>query len=422
MNTPKAKKSAPFRVGNWLPSDQTVLENWLSKLVAKAETDIRPLLPVIEEFKNFIETEPEIYMLFSLMFTEVPRKPPYNKNPAGGPQVRNYHLMLRMLNVIMTNAPEFNETGLVGFPINAIFDWSMGTTTGFAAFLNERVNRHLKKVLNEWAIFLESPDSCSVLNTDPVSGWFGRDAMQAMPDFDEEFQCNPELPFHGYTSWDNFFTRQFRDGQRPVASPDDDSVIVNACESAPYRIAENVKKQAHFWIKAQPYSLEHMLAGDPLTPKFVGGTVYQAFLSALSYHRWHSPVSGTIVKAYAVDGTYYAEALSEGYDPSGPNDSQGYITELATRALIFIEADNADIGLVCFMPVGMAEVSTCQITVYEGQHVKKGDQLGMFHFGGSTHCLIFEPHLKLDFDMHGQTPGLDSQNIPINSRIATVLK
>lgn len=40
-----------------------------------------------------------------------------------------------------------------------------------------------------------------------------------------------------------------------------------------------------------------MLAHDKLAEQFVGGTVYQAFLSALSYHRWHSPVSGKIVKA-----------------------------------------------------------------------------------------------------------------------------
>jgi phosphatidylserine decarboxylase len=164
----------------------------------------------------------------------------------------------------------------------------------------------------------------------------------------------------------------------------------------------------------------HMLANDEFTDKFVGGTIYQAFLSALSYHRWHSPVSGKIVKAYVKDGTYYSEALSEGFDPSGPNESQGYITEVATRAMIFIEADNPAIGLMCFMAVGMAEVSTCDITVKAGQHVTKGEELGMFHFGGSTHCLIFRPEVKLDFDLHGQKPGLNSSNIEINSRIATV--
>jgi phosphatidylserine decarboxylase len=164
-----------------------------------------------------------------------------------------------------------------------------------------------------------------------------------------------------------------------------------------------------------------MLADDSLAPQFVGGTVYQAFLSALSYHRWHSPVSGRVVKAYVRPGTYYSETLAEGFDPAGPNDSQGYITAVATRAMIFIEADNPAIGLMCFMPVGMAEVSTCDIRVYEGQHVKKGDPLGMFHFGGSTHCLIFRPGVELDFDLHGQVPGLNSSNIKVNERIATVV-
>ena len=77
---------------------------------------------------------------------------------------------------------------------------------------------------------------------------------------------------------------------------------------------------------------------------------------------------------------------------------------------------------MCFLPVGMAEVSTCEITVYQGQHVKKGDQLGMFHFGGSTHCLMFRPGVRLDLDFHGQRPGLTSSNIPVNARIATVVR
>jgi phosphatidylserine decarboxylase len=72
------------------------------------------------------------------------------------------------------------------------------------------------------------------------------------------------------------------------------------------------------------------------------------------------------------------------------------------------------------MPVGMAEVSTCDITVAVGQHVNKGDQLGMFHFGGSTHCLIFRPGVRLLFDLHGQKPGLESSNIEINAAIARV--
>ena len=118
----------------------------------------RALHPVIAEFQKVIESDPEIFMLFSQMFEQVPRRPPYNSDPTGKPQVRDYPHMLKLLNTIISHAPEFEQTGLVGCPINAVFDWAMGTPAGMAAFLNERVNIQLKKVLNEWARFLSSGD------------------------------------------------------------------------------------------------------------------------------------------------------------------------------------------------------------------------------------------------------------------------
>lgn len=416
--TPARTTRTPYCVGQWMPSDQAVLNAWLRKIHDRAEAQTGPLLPAVQQLKDLIETDAAVYMAFTQMFDEVPAW--RRTSPSGLPQVRDYQHMLSLFNVIMTEAPEYNDTGVVGFPFNAILDWSMATVGGWAGFLNDKVNAHLRAMLNEWATFLKSPESTAVLNTQSPSGWFCPDALKHMPHFVEEFQCDPAQPHFGYRSWDDFFTRRFRDGVRPVAAPEDDSVIVNACESAPYRLAHNVQARDKFWVKGQPYALQFMMDNDPLTEQFVGGTVYQAFLSALSYHRWHAPVSGRIVKTRLVPGTYYSETLAEGADPAGPNDSQGYIAELATRALIYIQADNPAIGLMCFMPIGMAEVSTCDITVYEGQRVKKGDELGMFHFGGSTHCLFFRPGVKLSFDLHGQTPGLDSNNIPVRSRIATV--
>lgn len=406
--------------GQWLPSDHEVMGLWLRMLIDEVESNSQPLRPVLQTFKEEIESDPHLFMLFDMMFRQIPKKPPYLTDPTSKPQVRDYEHMLELINAILVKAPEFNETGLVGFPINTILDWPMGTEGGFAAFLNEKVNRHLKHILLDWGIFLSSKDSCYVLNDDPLHGWFGEAAQKKMPDFEKDFVCDPTKPHHGFNSWDDFFTRVFRPGRRPVDSPDDPDIIVNACESAPYNLARNVKKHDRFWLKGQPYSLEHMLAGDSLAACFEGGTIYQAFLSALSYHRWHSPVSGRIVKTYVQPGTYYSETPYEHFDPEAPNASQGFITEVATRAFIYIEADNPRIGLMCFMAVGMAEVSTCQITVYEGQEVEKGDQLGMFHFGGSTHCLIFRPDVRLEFHLHGQKPGLDAFNIHINSRIATV--
>ena len=212
-------------------------------------------------------------------------------------------------------------------------------------------------------------------------------------------------------------------GVRPVAAPADPDVIANACESAPYRMRRNVKRYDRFWIKGQPYSVAHMLAGDPWADQFTGGdglpgVPQRAELPPLAQPGGRPDRQG--VRAATARTTPRPPRRAS--TRPVPNDSQGYITEVATRAMIFIEADNPAIGLMCVLPVGMAEVSTCEITVYEGQHVTKGDQLGMFHFGGSTHCLIFRPGVNLEFDLHGQQAGLKSSNIPVNSQIAKVVR
>ena len=60
---------------------------------------------------------------------------------------------------------------------------------------------------------------------------------------------------------------------------------------------------------------------------------------ATNYHRWHSPVAGTIVRAFVEEGTYYSEADSEGADAVEPMNSQSYLAHVAARAVILIEAD-----------------------------------------------------------------------------------
>lgn len=421
-----------FNVGKWLPSDQEFENKWVKKVYEEAKSEEnKNLLPPVQALKELIESNRYIWNLFHMMFDEIPQKDV--DTPAGTPQVRDYHELLLVLNRLIQRAPEFNATGLVGTPINAVLDYPMGTRAGYVLFNDPRVNAKMKNILDYWGRYLQSEDSSYVLNNSD-KGWLSPYALNEMAkeaggdNFVDLFAVHSTDVKQklGYTSWDDFFTRKFKPGIRPVASPDDDDVIANACESAPFRIAHDVPLKAKFWIKGQPYSLIDLLHNDPWTSKFEGGTLYQAFLSALSYHRWNSPVSGKIVKAYNLDGTYYGEALAQGFEnPNGPdkvaaNNSQAFLTSTAARAVIFIQADNPKIGLMCFVAVGMGDVSNNEITVRIGQHVNKGDQLGMFHFGGSTHVLLFRPEVKLDFDMHGQTPGLDTTNIKVREAIAHV--
>ena len=84
---------------------------------------------------------------------------------------------------------------------------------------------------------------------------------------------------------------------------------------------------------------------------------------------------------------------------------------------MFIEADNVDVGTIFFISIGMTEISTCQATVYEGQHVDRGDELGMFHFGGSSFALGFRKDSLAEIAGKFETPGTA---IKINELIAAV--
>lgn len=403
-------------MGGWLPTDHAVLGRWLGNTIEVAEKNSAPFHPVVAEFQALIESDPVLYMYFIRMFEEQPRFA--SPSGSGDVKIQNYQQMLVVINHVLTTAPEYDDTGMVGFPINAILDFPMITSAGLAAFRLQSLNEMLRKVLAVWTEFLDDAKSLYVLNDTPT-GWLSPAAKAAI--HLDEFQTNPDLPYLGFKSWNDFFIRQFKAGARPVGHPDDDRVIVSACESTPYAIATSVKEDDTFWIKSQPYSLRHLLAGNHVA-EFIGGTVYQAFLSAENYHRWHSPVSGTVTMVRQIPGTYYAEAASEGFDPAGPNNSQGYIAHVATRALIFIQADNPTIGLLCLVPIGMAEVSSCLVTVNEGQHVSKGDQVGYFQFGGSTHCLVLRPGSVSEFVLGAIPQGASGSNstlVKLNSRLAS---
>jgi phosphatidylserine decarboxylase len=153
-----------------------------------------------------------------------------------------------------------------------------------------------------------------------------------------------------------------------------------------------VKEHDRFWLKGQSYSLYDMLNREEYANKFINGTVYQAFLSPLDYHRWNAPVDGVIVKTAIVPGTYYAVLPDDGADNSDPDQDPGSRYGAIVPLSPGLPCPPLeDIGLMCFTAVGMWEVSSCEITVSEGDRVAAGDGLGTFHIGGSTHALIFGP-------------------------------
>ena len=381
---PRVKKST-FRAGHWLPQEPDVLEAWLHRFGERAEAEAKPYHPSVQAFADLIEGDSVVRAYVHRMIAEVPKASRYRAR-----HLKSVEQMLALINSVLIYAPEFEDDAFVGCPLNAIVEWSMGTPAGFAAFRHPPINDALTKIMGAWCEYLTSEASAHVINTS-AKGWKCKRARERVGM--DDFEYDAKDPHWGFASWNDFFTRRLKPHARPVAEPDDPKAIVSPCEATPYRLARHVRREAEFWIKGQPYSLHDMLSGDPAVEDFVGGVVWQAFLSAFNYHRWHSPVSGTILKARLVAGTYFSESESEGEDPAGPNNSQAYLAHVAARAIIHILADDPAIGHMVVMPIGMGEISSCVIDpkIKAGAKVGKGQELGYFQYGGSTLCCLFRP-------------------------------
>ena len=419
--------------GKWLPKDYDALNRYLKKIICQAYKitrldDPRRVIPsqfqyhsYIKELKDLIESDPEINMNCTMMFTQAPASPEGDMG-----KVQDYHEMLFLINQVMQEAPMYDEKDeMAGLPLSAILLYPMATPSGTVVFLNHRFSTAFRKILNNWAYYLDSLDSCYVLNQE--TGWLSPGALEKMPNFKETYIiADPEDEYWGFTSWNHFFARRLQPGARLVEGSESNNVVTSPCESTPYLLRRNVKLRDMFWIKRQPYSMQHLLHNDPLLGPFEGGTVYQAYLNIFNYHRWHVPVDGTIVKAYVAQGSYFADALSMGFDPTGGNHSQSYLTNFANRAIIFIQADNDAIGLVAVVAVGMAEVSTCKVDVHKGQRVKKGDDMGTFLYGGSSVVLCFRNGVPIEFDVGPipEDPTVTQQTcevVKVNKKLAHVL-
>ncbi len=114
------------RVAGWLPEKQDDLEAWLAghaeRVAAKGEQ--APLHPVIAEFQELIDSDPVVRMYLNEMVAQVPRGRAYTKR-----HLQSVPQLLRLINEVLTMAPEYSEDAMVVLPLGAILDWTMGSPT-----------------------------------------------------------------------------------------------------------------------------------------------------------------------------------------------------------------------------------------------------------------------------------------------------
>lgn len=257
------------------------------------------------------------------------------------------------------------------------------------------VYQWLTEYNNTWRDFLDSEESwrqeyLDMLLRDP--SW----------NLDKGWYESPE----NWHSFNDFFSRKLSgDAVRPIAAPQDDSVVVSPADSLPQGLwkidneglfyADPILRKDGVTIKDSTYiSVEQLLGeeGAEYASLFHDGYLTHTYLNYDDYHRYHFPVSGTVEAVYtipyanAVGGVVYWDDKSGLYVLESKSLSW---QSIETRGCVLI---NTDYGMVAVIPVGMGQVSSINFleNVKPGAKVTKGDELGYFLFGGSDCVMLFE--------------------------------
>ena len=240
---------------------------------------------------------------------------------------------------------------------------------------------------NAWGLFLDTEESWNQktyqeFRDDPrfglTKGWY-------------------ESPSN-WNTFNRFFSRYLKSPEeRPIASPEDTSIVVSPADSVPQgawpidgesriTVAGGLKvKVARF------YSVEDLLGKDSqYKDAFANGVLTHTFLNVFDYHRYHFAVGGTVKETGKLARNVSVEvSWSEDLGRYVPVDSTGW---QFSQTLGYAILDTDKYGLVALIPMGMGQVSSVNFeeNVKPGSVHRKGDMLGTFLFGGSDFVILFQ--------------------------------
>jgi len=145
-----------------------------------------------------------------------------------------------------------------------------------------------------------------------------------------------------------------------------------------------VSQTKALWIKGAHFTIEQLILDAELAELWSDGAIASFRLSPQDYHRYHSPCTGKVSWFKQISGDYYQ------VDPICVTSKVDVLTRNA-RCCLEIESEN--FGKVLFVAIGATEVGTVEIhdsVRAPGTKIKKGDEIGLFQFGGSSIIVAFE--------------------------------
>jgi phosphatidylserine decarboxylase len=208
-------------------------------------------------------------------------------------------------------------------------------------------------------------------------------------------QCAPMAG--PYRSFDEFFTRELRPGQRSIC--ENESEVASPADGTIEAIG-TVGVDGILWAKKRPYRVVDLVGDEADARRYAAGQFAIVYLSPRDYHRVHAPVGGDIVCVRSMPGDLFpVNAIGERHVPAllGRN----------RRVAVVIDAPRG--GRVTVVLVGAMIVGRITVKVLPGhdvapgvylldppRSVSKGEEIGVFHIG-STAIVFVEPDVTAPF-------------------------
>jgi phosphatidylserine decarboxylase len=200
----------------------------------------------------------------------------------------------------------------------------------------------------------------------------------------DEFAKKP----YSFKSFNEFFYRALKPGARRIAAGDNVAVLP---ADGRHLAFQNVDGAEGFYAKGQRFDLKVFLGSEELGREFAGGSLLISRLCPVDYHRFHFPVAGTPGKPRLVNGFLYSVS------PIALRRNLAYLWE-NKRVITFVESPV--FGRVAVCEIGATMVGSIVQTHVPGRAVAKGEEKGLFKFGGSCVVTIFRPgKIKFDVDL-----------------------
>jgi phosphatidylserine decarboxylase len=162
-------------------------------------------------------------------------------------------------------------------------------------------------------------------------------------------EFDPDDP-EKYESFEDFFIRHHKPGSRPIHEEGNPSSAVVVADSRVV-VYETITLAHKLWIKGYNFNMQELLMDTVAAHRFRNGAVASFRLSPQDYHRYHSPVTGTVTDFRSIPGDYYQ------VDPVALHSNVDILTR---NARCWVNIETEEFGEVVFVAIGATEVGTVQ--------------------------------------------------------------